>query len=92
MRRHFLTEAFRDHAHRMFRGGVDGGGRKDQMPRDRGDVDHLTRFLRDHLRQYGGDAIEDPFDVDVDQQEKIRHVHREFSDRDSHHQPEINWA
>ena len=36
------------------------------MRADRGDIDDLTAAARLHVRQHGGDAVEDAADVDVD--------------------------
>src|SRR6266849_1365429 len=59
-------EPFRQHPYRRLGGTIDhSAGRKHLDPDNRSDVDDVTALLLLHLRQDGGNAVEDSLDIDV---------------------------
>src|SRR5215213_9203172 len=61
-----LPQRLRDDAYPVLGRGVDRAARIDRVAGDRRDVDDVAALLLFHVRQHGGDAVEDPLEVHID--------------------------
>src|SRR5919112_158439 len=71
-----LPEALGDGPHRELGAAVDGRARRNDVAGHRREVDDLTVVLLLHLRERGGDAVQDTLDVDVHHPLPLVHLER----------------
>src|SRR5215212_7110730 len=71
-----LPEAFGDGPHRELGAAVDGGARRNDVTGHGREIDDLAVVLLLHLRERGGDTVQDTLDVDVHHPLPLVHLER----------------